>query len=337
MSAIVFSLGMTVVLVGLGDLVWTTLTLRGGGPLTRTISGGLWKLMRFFHGRKGGFHRGLAHCGWLSLVLTLTTWILLTWGGWALVFGSDPTAVINQNTRQPADLAALLYFSGFAVYTLGVGDYVPNGGLWQVLTPVATINGFVLVTLSVTYIIQIISAAVGDRTVARFIYSLGETPNRILQNAWNGRDFSSLTSPVSQVVQMLAEHSQEHQAYPILLYFHQPDRRSALPLRMAILGEALARAELLQAEGHRVDPLAMGGLFVTIDAVWESLPTRTKVEPEHPPPSPARVNLPRFGLPPPGEEEMTQRMKNLAEKRRRLAALALSDGWEWRDVSGEAE
>lgn len=270
------------------------------------------------------------------MALTLAAWILLTWIGWALIFGSDSTAVIHGDTKEPAGLTALLYFSGFAVYTLGVGDYVPNGGLWQVLTPVAAINGFVLVTLSVTYVIQVIQAAVGDRVAARVIHALGDSPDQILQNAWNGRDFATLSEPLSQVAQTLLKHSQQHRAYPILFYFHESDNRSALPLRVAILGEALARVELLRPAEHGIDSLALGGAQAAINAVWESLPPEVKRKPPEPPSPPVIQALADQGLTWSPGENVTDRPRNLDERRRLLLALAMSDGWNWEEVAGIA-
>ena len=124
--------------------------------------------------------------------------------------------MINGQTGELADLVALIYFTGFAISTLGVGDYVPNRALWQILTPVATINGFILITLSVTYLLQVLAAAVGNCKPACLIHALGGSPAAILQTAWNGADFSRLSYSLTQITDLLAQHTQEYKAYPVL-------------------------------------------------------------------------------------------------------------------------
>lgn len=333
MSTILFGLGVFVLLFTLVDLVWTTLTLQGAGPITRLLGRGVWGLLRFAHEkRRGGFHTALAQSGWILLVLTAIVWVMLSWAGWALIFGSDPTAVVNDRTRQPANLAELLYFCGFAVYTLGVGDYVPNGGLWQVLTPLATIHGFILVTLSVTYFIQVLSAVVGDRTAAHFISSLGSSPTKILRNAWNGRDFSSLSHALAESGLLLAEHAQQHAAYPVLHYFHHKDKQISLLLQVAILGETLARIELVQGKGHGINPFAFTGAMAGACAAWEGLPGPVRVASDEAPPLPPTAELTLPNLPPPSHEEIDEWSKRTAERRASFRAVALSGCWTWTDV-----
>lgn len=310
MSWVLLIAGLLVLLLTHIDLIWTTLTLRGGGPITRQLGTGMWYGCLKLHRHYGGLHPLLSQCGWITLSVTLVGWVAMTWLGWTLIFAADPQAVFNEKTGEAADWAALIYFAGFAVYTLGVGDYVPNGTLWQILTPVAALNGFILITLSVSYLLQVLTAAVSDRKAASMIHALGGSPAAILQTAWNGKDFSRLSPSLAQVIEPLAQHTQQHKAYPVLQLFHQPDPRAALPLQIAILGEALACLKITRPTHHGLDPFAFSGAIAMIATTWENLPSWPAIEPAEAPPAVTREGFAEHGLPTPDPEEMTEEQQH---------------------------
>ena len=336
MSWVLLIAGLLVLLLTHIDLVWTTLTLRGGGPITRRLGTGMWYGLLSLHRQYGGFHLLLSQCGWLTLSVTLLGWVAMTWSGWTLIFAADPQAVVNEKTGEAANWAELIYFTGFAIYTLGVGDYVPKGALWQILTPVAALNGFILITLSVSYLLQVLTAALGDRKAASMIHTLGGSPATILQTAWNGKDFSRLSLSLAQVTEQLAQHTQEHKAYPVLQLFHQPNPRAALPLQIAILGEALACLKITRPTHHGLDPFVLSGAAAMIATTWENLPSWLAIEPAEAPPVVTREWFAEHGLPTPNLEEMTEKQQHQVKALRwRLLALVLSDGWEWQEVQVE--
>jgi hypothetical protein len=335
MSWVLLIAGLLVLLLTHIDLVWTTLTLRGGGPITRRLGTGMWYGCLKLHRQYGGLHFLLSHCGWITLSLTVLAWLAMAWLGWTLIFAAGPQAVINEKTGEAANWAALIYFTGFALYTLGIGDYVPNGALWQILTPVAALNGFILITLSVTYLLQVLTAAVGDRKAARLIHALGGPPAAILQTAWNDADFSRLSHSLAQITALLAQHTQAHKAYPVLQFFHYADPRVALPLQTAILGEALVCLKTTRPTHHGIDPFALSGAVAMITAAWENLPPQSTVEPTELPPIATREWFIEHGLPAPTEPLTEKQQHQIEALRWRLLALALSDGWKWQAVQAE--
>ena len=48
--------------------------------------------------------------------------------------------------------------AGFTAFTLGVGDYIPNGQPWEVLTAIAVVSGLGLTTLAIIYLVPVVSA-----------------------------------------------------------------------------------------------------------------------------------------------------------------------------------
>ena len=128
MDIVLIGIGAALVLLAFVDAVMTTMTAgTGGGPLTSRLGRGLWRvLLRVSGGRSS---RLLSYAGALILLATVAVWVLLPWGGWTLmVFGSD--AVVDSTTGGPASVPATIYYAGFVVFTLGVGDFVSTTGTW---------------------------------------------------------------------------------------------------------------------------------------------------------------------------------------------------------------
>jgi hypothetical protein len=148
------------VMVGLAvlDALTTTLVVSSAaGPLTSRIGRSWWRLVHRLARRPDP--RWLTSAGPIIAVLTLSGWLLLLWGGWTLVFSAAPDAVLDDSAGVAADGWARAYFAGFSVFTLGVGDHVPNGAVWQLLTVVAVISGLALTTMSITYLVPVVTAS----------------------------------------------------------------------------------------------------------------------------------------------------------------------------------
>jgi hypothetical protein len=231
-------LGVLCVLAVAYDGARTTLSASASGPLTRRLSAALWRVLLFVH-RISPRHGMLERAGtWITLVLILS-WVVLAWLGWSLIFCASPDSVLNSTTKLPASLIERIYFAGFTLTTLGVGDMVPGNMLSRGLTIVASANGLLLFTMSITYAIPIISAATEKRQLALTINTLGESPFDICRTTVGNGDFAALASQLEQIGSAIADAGQKHLAYPILHYFHSADTMTALPLALARLDQTL--------------------------------------------------------------------------------------------------
>ncbi len=134
------ALGAAIVAVAVLDALSTTLAAStAAGPITARIGGGLWRLgRRLASGPRSAL---MVVMGPAIVVATVATWLLLLWIGWTLVFVADPSAVVSATTREPADWWARSYFAAYSLFTLGLGDYVPQGAPWQLATSLALVNG----------------------------------------------------------------------------------------------------------------------------------------------------------------------------------------------------
>lgn len=194
--------------------------------------------------------RALAYAGPLIAILTVLGWILMSWTGWLLIFSAGTESLVRATTGEPADIWARLYFTGYTLFTLGLGDYRPEGAVWQVLTALAVGNGFMVISLSASYLIPLVSVATSKRSVALYIHGLGASPSQILTTMWDGRGFSSLSQHLVTLTLAIIQAGQQHLAYPVLHYFQSTEARAALTVQIAKLGEVL---DLLE---HGVEPEA---------------------------------------------------------------------------------
>ena len=133
-------IGTALVLTALVDAIAHTLVMNGSGPLARRLGRGTWSALLAVRDASGW--RGLeVIAGPLILLLTFALWSTLLWAGWSLIFAADPTGVVSASSGAPGSGLDRLYFAGFVLTTLGMGDYRPSSALYKVLTPWRAASG----------------------------------------------------------------------------------------------------------------------------------------------------------------------------------------------------
>lgn len=324
-------LGVVALTMALVDIVVTTITMQGAGPLSGRIMGWTWRGLLAIH-RRNPSHRMMTAGGIGIIAFTVVFWVLLLWTGWSLVFLSSDGAIVRDGTGDPADFWTHVYYAGYTLFTLGLGDYRPTGAVWQVLTAVCVANGLLALTLSVSYMVPVVSAAVEKRQLAVLIACLGGSPEQILRRNWHTEGFASLGQLLMQLSPLIVKQSQQHLAYPVLHYVHSGHHDTALPLRLAALDETLTVLEHGVKPEARPDP----GLLMQIrSAITVFLNTfeaaRLEPEPEAPPAFP----LESVGeLPVAPGASYDGALNGLQQRRRLMLALVRNDGWSWDEISG---
>jgi hypothetical protein len=234
---LLFTVGILLIAAAAVDAIWTTLSVKDAGPITGRLSGRLWLAMRRVHSRRPS-HGLLTAAGTLIVLATLLTWILMMWAGWTLVFASDHGAIVDLQTREPVDFVGRIYFAGYSITTLGTGDVVPVGG-WRVATIFAAASGLVIITLAISYFGPILTAVTASRQLATYIASMGRSPQELIVNAWHEGSLQGIESFLAHVADLINSHTHRHHGYPVIHYFHTGNPVSAVPLRLAVLDEAL--------------------------------------------------------------------------------------------------
>lgn len=333
MMAVVLSIvGLSIVLFVTLDVLITTLTVGGAGPLTGRVASGLWWIALWIHNRRTS-HQMLSTAGWVILLSLVVFWVFLTWFGWTLVFSASDSAVVLATNKSPASLWERIYFTGFTISTLGMGDYQPQGTFWQIATAVAAANGFFLVTLGVAYLLPVVSAATTKRSLAVYIASLGGTGDEILTRAWNGKDFGQLEQHLINLTPEIGGLGEIHLTYPILHYFHSVERSRAIVLSVVALDEALTLLQYALEESCCPDTATIDPARRASAAFLKTLKSAYLEPGESNPPFPSLDLLRVQGIPTVSDEEFWEATKQVTYRRQLLLALVKNDGWTWEAVA----
>lgn len=325
-------IGILLIALANYDAIKTTLSASHSGPMTNRSISSVWAVLLAIHQRHR-CHRLLSAAGpWLTVGL-ITIWLLLALAGWWLLFCSAEDAVVNATTKASANGIERLYYAGYTLTTLGYGDFVPGSDGWRMTPPLAAANGFFLFTLTITYMLSIIANVTEKRHVALTIHALGESPLDILSATHDNGTYTSLGQQLQPLQQAISRLGQQHLAYPILHYYHDPRSQKSLPVALARLYQALSIAQIAcPTIGHATrQQLNMGivtleNFLATLDSAFiDAVPTPPEL-----PSLKAYHRLPGIAISPHAIRQQ------LAERQQRLlAAYVQKDGWAWQTVWNE--
>ena len=232
MSPLWTVLGAAVVAGVLGDILWSTLTFPGAGPLGRWV---LDPLGRRLSSKKAPRWVG-ENVTVLLLVAGILSWTAVTWFGWTLVFCGADDAVLTSPGREPAGVADRIYFAGFSMTTLGTGDYLAGGAGWRLAGVLASLNGFVAVSLLVAYLMAVVAAVHERRAIGAGVGHLGPAPVELVA-AGAKDDFAFLSDRLAALTARLELLVQQTDAFPILGHDREGDPTESFTLGVAALGE----------------------------------------------------------------------------------------------------
>jgi hypothetical protein len=176
----------------------------------------------------------------LMMISLIFFWGMGLWFGVFLIFASDPESVLVSDTNLPADFLEKLYYSGYVLSTLGLGDLKPLNGNWGMVSSFFSFFGLVFITLMVSYALPVLSKIIEKKQFSLFIHHLGDTPQELLLYFWNGKDFSNLKKLSRELQQKILLIGESHKAYPILHYFHASSKRESLVITLCVIDEALS-------------------------------------------------------------------------------------------------
>ncbi len=277
----------------------------------------------------------MSRVGPLFLIGTVVMWLVGLWTGWTLVFlGSGD--VVRESTGEPVGVLGVVYFVGFNLVTLGVGDLVATGPGWGVISVVASFGGLFVLTLSITYLISVVSAVVSRRALAVRIASLGPTPSAIVTWAWNGREFSDAAlQQVGSLVEPLLATSERHLAYPVPEHFESTEETASAPLAVARLDEALRLLENGVTTDHRPGAIVTAPLRAAvnryIDVTLRNV-AASSMPSSPPPPVDQLADLRRLGIPVEADANVAAEMRRHRTARSAMCSHVRNAGWEWANV-----
>lgn len=319
MNEIFLIIGIAILLLVMHDFFFTTLSGSGAGFVSKSIASLSHKVIQILvkiFGRKVYSYSGI----FVNLKV-LSVWILMVWTGLFLVYSSNPGAIVNSDGIV-ANLWERLYFTGYVLSTLGIGNFYPTSGFFEILTSFFSFFGFIFFTSSITYFLSVSSALVKKRTLAKTINNLGQSPTEIADSL-RSFDRSYTLQQLQALQEMVDEHAVNHQSYPVIHFYSHPEPVVCLSINLTRLDEAVS---MLQGSDEVVEfkkelqPLR-AALTNLLNHIYKNFSGEI--------PS---AEILQIGLSLPymitGIDE-----KQLEYRRRILDSLLSNEGFSWKDVS----
>lgn len=330
-SMICLLIGVMIIGMSIFDLLWTAF-VEGAGPLSlraMIVVGRIQKNLRM----RIRSREIIPWAGLTVVLANLAMWTVLLWIGWTFIFSSFSGAVVTANTHQPADVWQRIYFVGSTLFTLGIGDLIPQGHAFEILTDLCSASGFFVFGAALAYLVPVISAATQKRSIAVYIWSLGHNPSDIIYRAWNGSDSSELANHFDALIPQLLMLGELHLTYPVLHFFHSPKRASSAGANIAMLDEALSILEFGLNQTCGVQVARVHSVREAINQYVVTLsPVLKYVRSSGPPPTPSLEVLRQGGLPAKPQGEYDEAIRNQMERRQLLQRMARMEGWSWEHI-----
>lgn len=249
MDVLALVAGIVVLIVVTVDQMTTILaTGRTSGSFVPRLTSVLWRLALASH-RRWPSHRRLSVVGMVMLAAAPVLWSTGLWAGWSLIMSSDGQAAVESETGDPASSLARIYFAGFNLFTLGLGDVRPGTDGWRLAAVLASFMGLTTITLGVSYLVPVVSSATERRHLARLLRQLGATPEELLKHPGLFVDEAMAARSAMALV------TEQHLTHPVLRHYHAAEESLSLAVRTEATWTALRRlADQQEQSGGGVDP-----------------------------------------------------------------------------------
>jgi hypothetical protein len=289
-------IGIGLVLIALIDIYLTVLYPRSKNWISMRFSRLIWSIFQHLAAapiwRTLGFganfrQRLLSYCGPTVLVVVVLLWVFLLITGFACivwpVLGSD---IQVDESITPINFITALYYSGCVFTTLGTGNFTPQTSLFRLLAPIESGLGFVIFTLTITYLLSVYSALTQRNIFALSLHyrtaSTADAAEMLARLGTNG-SFEGARETIGDISRSLLILLESHHAYPVVHYFRfqEPYYALARLILIAMDTAALIRS-VLDQERYRsltnctvVVELGEGGRHLLRELSKSFLPGKT--------------------------------------------------------------
>ncbi len=328
MNELYLAAGILLVVWGLVEGLWTTLWVDGNSaPVTSRFTTFIWKIFRLLFSSQND--RKLSLAGPLILISTVVLWIISIWIGWTFIFYSTPQSLQTGSASPPIDFTDVLWFTSYNMFTVGNGDYIPGSDTWQVISSFISFTGMTMVTLSITYVLQVISAVAAKRSIAGQITSIGKTAEEFVAKQWTGEGFGAIELQLDALSQQLATSNEQHNAFPILHYYHAARIEKSQDVAIAILDDALTLIELGVEEKYQPAETILSSARQSVSSFLTTLRSAFIQAADEVPHLPDINLLQKKGIPTIPDKEYRKKMEAEIERRKLILGLLNKGAWKW--------
>lgn len=232
-------LGAVLITVVLLDVFLTVLYARiGTGFISHRLACLIWRGMRGLSKVFGRYRAVvLSLAGPLILVIVTAVWLLTLIIGSALIIhpnlGTGITATGGGET--PTDFFTAMYVAADGMTTVGMSDMAPRTPALRLYYSLSSILGIVLITLMITYILEIYNALLSRNTLSLKLHMASDETGdaaELLAGLGAGDDFHTGYSHLAEVGAEVTLFKESHHFYSVLVYFRFAEPHYALSRMM---------------------------------------------------------------------------------------------------------
>lgn len=222
MNWILLAAGMSILASVVLDIAYTTVSANRSGPVTHKVATTLWCGFRLI-ARHSGQGIVLRFAGPFVMSGLAFCWIAVTSIGWLLIFRSDPDGLVLKS-GEPADWLQSYAFVGSALSTVGSSNVQAASALWDNMAMIAAVNGMIVLTLSVTFVLNVTQTVAAGRSFSALI---------------GVRDPADAAND-DLLMPALADICTRLNASPLALYYTPLHRQRSVPLSLKWLAERVS-------------------------------------------------------------------------------------------------
>ncbi|MEQ4721780.1 potassium channel family protein [Nonomuraea sp. B19D2] len=264
MDWLVSLVGAGVIMAALRDLFHTLWHPTRHGGLSRFVMAALWRLARHVRARR----RVVGLVGPLAMVTVVGTWAAVIILGWAIVYWPHMpesfTFTPGSTAAQQPALLDSVYLSLVIVATLGLGDIAPAEGWLRLVSPLEALVGFVLLTATVTWVLEIYPALARRRVLAVRL-ALLQRSDPSLQQLDSIVGATLLESLATDVARVRIDFTQYAEAY----YFHDGEDHSSLAATIGYADDLAERGKAAQRPDVRLTSDLLAGALQDLAAILD--------------------------------------------------------------------
>jgi hypothetical protein len=222
-------LGILLILIILLDIFLTVLYARIGTSIIGSRLGRLVWAAFMKASNAAGRRRGavLSFCGPLILVLLVGLWAVgLTLGAALIMHPELGTSIRASNGETSTDFITAMYAGGSSMAIVGASDFTPHTSATRLLFLVNSLVGMSVISLTLTYVMQVYTALQRRNVMAMNIHLLsactGDAAELLARLGPLGQ-FNGGYTDLSGVSVEMTEAKEAHHFYPVLFYFRFSD------------------------------------------------------------------------------------------------------------------
>lgn len=225
--------GLVLVLAVMADVFLTVLYARvgrqgfarfGTGVISERVATYVWRAFRWMGTRGGRVNDDLlSFAAPVIVVLFLAVWVAMLTIGSAMFLHPALGTDIRANTgRTPTDFFTAFLVAGGNISTMGPMGYTPRTWLYRVVYVINSLSGLSILTLTLTYLMQIYTTLQRRNTLAfKLDVMAGSTGDaaELLAGLGVGGHFDAGYTQLAELGAEVASQKEAYQFYPVMFYF----------------------------------------------------------------------------------------------------------------------